>query len=190
MATKHADELTLRDRLSRLTFVQAAKMLGEGGAMLIHKGGKCEIEPDNVTLDDHQLRVKVPEATVTMTLSNDARKRLQWKCSACNSLCEHVGAVFSMVLEDKTFLGLAVPPPDESTPLELLSEEQLIERMLSERNERAADEKMTLKPLSPGVLWSDSLVTSAESGKTYRVALRGWERGEPTVPARISKPIH
>ena len=178
MATKSADALTLKDRLSRLNFVQAAKLLGENGSTLINQGGKFEIDPANVSLDDRRLVVKFEGATVGMRLSKGTRKRLKWKCSACSTTCEHAGAVFSMILEDKTLLGLAVPPPDDSVPLELLTEDQLIERMLTERQQRASEEKMTLKALTPNILWSDSLITSAESGKTYRVALRGWERGE------------
>ena len=161
-----------------LTVTQAAKLLGENGGALIRSGGKTEIEPDAVSLDDGRLQVRFPDATVVIRLSRDARQRLAWECSACDCPCEHVGAVFSMVLEDKTALGLAVPPPDERTPIEFLTESQLVARMLAERTQRAAEEKMALKALAPGVLWSDSLATSAVSGKTYRVALRGWERGE------------
>ena len=45
MATKNPDALTLKDRLSRLTFLQAAKLLGENGGKLIRQGGKIEIDP-------------------------------------------------------------------------------------------------------------------------------------------------
>jgi len=179
MTTKTADALTLKDRLSRLTFIEAAKLLGEDGVRLIRKGGKIEIDPANVTLDNNRLAVLVSQAstTVTISLSKGAQKRLLWSCSACSIPCEHTGAVFSMILEDKTFLGLAVEPSDD-TPIEHLTEEQLVSRMLADRKKRASEEKMTVKILKPDVLWSDYLVTSAESGKTYRVALRGWERGE------------
>ncbi len=177
MTTKCADALTLQDRLSRLSFVEAAKLLGSQGGKLIRQGGRTEVDPANVSLDARRLRVALPDACVTISLSKSVRARLALKCSACSEPCEHVGAVLSLVLEDKSLLGLAVPP-DDSVPLELLTEAQLIDRMLAERHQRAREEKMTLKPLAPAVLWSDTLVTSAESGKTYRVALRGWERGE------------
>jgi superfamily II DNA or RNA helicase len=177
VTTKHADALTLKDRLSRLTFIQAAKLLGENGGRFIAKGGKIEIDPDRVSLDEHRLLVRLPEAEVAISLAKDARQRLAWKCSQCTTVCEHVGAVFSMVLEDKATLGLSVLPSD-STPIEFLTESQLIERMLADRQKRAKEEKMTLKALTPDTLWSDYLLTSAASGKTYRVALRGWERGE------------
>jgi len=157
MATKSADALTLKDRLSRLNFVQAAKLLGDNGGALIHQGGKFEIDPANVSLDDRRLVVQLGEATVGLRLSKGARKRLEWKCSACSTSCEHAGAVFSMILEDITLLGLAVPPPDDSVPLELLTEDHLIERMLTERQQRANEEKMTLKALSPNVVWPDKI---------------------------------
>lgn len=178
MTTKRSDALTLKDRLSRLTFLQAAKLLGDQGSALIRKGGKIEIDPDSVSLDDNRLEIQLPTATVTIALSKERRDRLAWKCSACAMPCEHVGATLAMVLEDKTSLGLAIPPPDEHTPIEHLTEAQLIDRMLAERQERAREEKMSLEPLTPGALWSDYLLTSAASGRTYRVALRGWERGE------------
>lgn len=177
MTTKHADALTLKDRLSRLSFIEAAKLLGPEGGKLIRQGGKIEVDPATVSLDDRRLQAALPDACVTVSLSNGARARLALKCSACSAPCVHVGAVVSLILEDKSLLGLAVPP-DDSVPLELLTEAQLVERMLAERQQRAREEKMTLKPQAPDVLWSDSLVASAESGKTYRVALRGWERGE------------
>jgi superfamily II DNA or RNA helicase len=37
---------------------------------------------------------------------------------------------------------------------------------------------MTLVSSDPKRIWTDYSVTSAASGKTYRVALRGWQRGE------------
>ena len=175
MATKSADALTLKDRLSRLNFVQAAKLLGENGSTLINQGGKFEIDPANVSLDDRRLVVKFEGATVGMRLSKGTRKRLKWKCSACSTTCEHAGAVFSMILEDKTLLGLAVPPPDDSVPLELLTEDQLIERMLTERQQRASEEKMTLKALTPN--------------PARRIAWRyaAGNAGNHIAPARISR---
>ena len=178
MIVKTADALTLKDRLSRLTFAQAAKLLGKTGGPLIRQGGKIEIDPEKISLNDRRLEIRFPNTTVTIAVSKEHRDRLVWKCSACSMPCEHVGAAFSMVLEDKTALGLALPPPDEHTPLERLTEDQLIERMLVERQDRACEEKMTLRPLTPDSLWSDYVLSSSASGKSYRVALRGWERGE------------
>src|SRR5690606_31142685 len=78
---------------------------------------------------------------------------------------------------EKLTLGLAAAPP-ERVPIERLSEEALIAEALAQREERARSEKMRLVSTDPAKLWTDYTVTNAESGKSYRVALRGWERGE------------
>ena len=44
MTTKPERKLTLRDKLSRLTYLQAAKLLGNNGKHLIQGGGKFEID--------------------------------------------------------------------------------------------------------------------------------------------------
>ncbi len=186
--TKKSRELTLKDRLSRLSFALARKLLGEQSQRFIGKGGAIQIDIDQqVTLDENQLRVRFPfasskdkgsqEAVVTINRSPDARQYLAWECSACDTLCEHVGATFSLVLEDKLSLGLSVAPT-ERAPIESMSESELVEQVLREREERARSERMVLRSADPSVLWSDYAIESALSGKTYRLALRGWERGE------------
>src|SRR5260370_15990031 len=74
-------------------------------------------------------------------------------------------------------LGLAAAP-SERIPLESLSDEKLIEQALREREERSRSEKMLLRSAHSNKLWTDYTVISAISGKTYRLGLRGWERGE------------
>jgi superfamily II DNA or RNA helicase len=177
MGTKPDHALTLRDRLSRLTFVDACKLLGDSGAKLIQQGATLEIDPELITLTDCHLLVPMAGATVRISLTTGVRKRLHWHCSTCHNPCEHVGAAFSLILEDKTLMGLAEPPPDDK-PMELLTDEELLARMLAERRKRATEEQMTLRTTTPRVLWSDYLVTNAESGESYRVALRGWDRGD------------
>src|SRR3989449_9741933 len=102
--------------------------------------------------------------------------RLRWNCTACESLCEHVGAAFAFILDEKMTLGLAVPPP-ERVPVESLTEEGLIRQAIDERRERARAERMTVKSADPGQPWTDFAVSSTVSGKTYRVAVRGREPG-------------
>jgi hypothetical protein len=102
---------------------------------------------------------------------------LNFQCSACTTACEHLGAAFSLILEEKLALGLAAPPP-EKVPIESLTDAELVEQAVSERLERAKNQKMRLKSLNPDKLWTDYTVMNCSSGKTYRVALRGWERGE------------
>ena len=96
----------------------------------------------------------------------------------CQRICEHLGAAFSLILEEKTSLGLAAPPPEHRSPIESLDEDELIERALAERAERARTEKMKVKSIDAGRPWTDYIVTNHLSGKTYRVALRGLEPGD------------
>src|SRR5208337_1888169 len=145
--TKH---LTLRDRLSRLTYARACQLLGPEGARLLREGAKYEIDiPRDVYLRGDLLRVKFPsssgggDAVATITTMAAARNRLKFNCTKCETTCEHIGAAVSLVLEEKTSLGLAAPP-DENRPLELLSESELIEHALRERQERADNEKFRI----------------------------------------------
>ena len=82
-----------------------------------------------------------------------------------------------MILEEKTLLGLAEPPPDR-VPVGRLEDEQLVCRALGERKQRAREERMTVRSADPKRPWTDYRVTNASSGRSYRVALRGRERGE------------
>lgn len=172
-------ELTLKDRLSRLTYAQACKLLAPDGNKLIMQGGKFPIASieHNVYLGNDLFRLSVDGAVVTITLMAQARKRLHCNCNKCQRLCEHVGAAFALILEEKTVLGLARPPV-ERIPAESLSETELTARALEDRQERAKTERMTVKSTNPKVLWTDYIITNSLSGKSYRVALRGWQRGE------------
>ena len=176
--TKKERELTLRDRLSRLSYADATKYLGEDGGRLIQLGGKAFIDIDGqVEWRGDRFRLQLPEARVEIRLADDARRRLLAFCSACEGPCEHLGAAFSLILEEKTPLGLAVVPP-EKTPIESLSPEELLETAIAERAERARTEKMTLRSVDPETPWTDYTVLNKTSGRTYRVSLRGLERGD------------
>ena len=178
--TKH---LTLRDRLSRLNYLQACKLLGPEGDKLIRLGSEFDIDiRRDVYLRGDLYRVKFAgitgeRAVASITKMAAATNRLKFNCTACETMCHHVGAAVSLVLEDKTGLGLAVPP-DEKRPLELLSEAELVEHALRERQQRAKDEKFRVTSVDSTKPWTDYTVASALSGKTYRVALRGEERGK------------
>ncbi len=177
MTTKPSHELTLKDRLSRLGYLQACRLLGARGEKLIQAGGRFGVLPEQVYLDEDVFRLDLGEARATVRLGDGARRRLQLECSACDGHCEHMGAALSHILEDKMGLGLSAPPR-ERVPVESLSEAELVEQALQERRQRAREEKMRIKPTRPGRLWSDYLVTNRASGKTYRVALRGTEPGQ------------
>jgi hypothetical protein len=177
-------KLTLKDRLSRLTFLEAVKLLGAEGKQLIQRNGNTwdfKIAED-VFLGDDLFRLRFPQVidhqpvVVTITLMADARQRLHWNCTACDGACAHAGAAFSLILEDKLALGLAAKPKPR-VPVESLDETQLIERALAERAERARTEKMKVQSADPSRPWTDYTVTNKLSGKSYRVALRGVEPG-------------
>jgi len=172
-------ELTLKDRLSRLTFAQACKLLGPGGSKFIMRGGRFDITSieENVYLDNDLFRLSVDGAAVTIKLMAQARRQLHFNCNKCQTLCEHVGAAFALILEEKTVLGLA-KPPTKRVPAESLSETELMIRALEERKERSKTRRMTVKSINPRILWTDYIVTNSLSGKSYRVALRGWGRGD------------
>jgi ERCC4-related helicase len=183
MMTKPTHKLSFHDRLSHLTFGQACKLLGPWGRELIQQGAKREIDlKEDVYFGGDLLRLKCPEfgdqpsAVATLTLKADAKDRLHWRCTVCQEPCEHVGALFSVVLENKMALGLAAPPK-ESEPVDGLGEAELVQRALADRTERAKTERMKIRRTDPSKPWSDYEVTSALSGKTYRVALRGTQAG-------------
>jgi coenzyme F420-reducing hydrogenase delta subunit len=178
MLTKPSTELTLFDTLSRLTFTRAAKLLGPKGNRLIATGGKFDIDlTTQVKFDRDMFRLTLDGAAVTLTLSPAARHRLEWRCDACEVPCEHAGAAFSLILEEKLALGLAGAPPARA-PAESVSEEALVAQALAERAERSRTEKMRLTSLDSQEIWTDYTLTNAASGKSYRVALRGWQPGQ------------
>ena len=171
--------LKLRDLLSQLTIREAEKLLGPHGPELIRQGGRLPVDVQaDVILDNHRLRIFFADTAVTtVSASTAAPGGIRWECTACQGPCHHVGAAFSLVLEEKSTLGLAAPP-EPDTPIELLTEKQLVERALADRRERAEKQDMRVSSADKNELWTDYTVTNRETGRTYRVALRGWERGE------------
>lgn len=182
---RKSKHLTLSDRLSRLTMPQAIRLLGgdERGRKLLYAGGKISIVDldEQVSLVGDLFRLSIPEENVIVTITQraDQRQNILLNCDECDTLCEHMGAALSLVLDSKMALGLA-KAPDEREPVEALEEEQLVAQALAERAQRANEEKMVVKAIdaSAKTPWTDYLVTSRLSGKSYRVALRGFERGE------------
>ena len=170
--------IKLKDKLSHLTYRQACKLLGPEGSQLIRAGGKYEIDiTEQVVLKNDLFRLSLHDAVVTISLRPEKNQRLHFDCSACTTACAHVGAAFSLILEEKLALGLSAPPP-ERIPVESLSDKELVEQAIADRVERARSEKMELRSIDSNKLWTDYTITNSSSGKTYRVALRGWERGD------------
>jgi len=89
MTMKKSTELTLKDKLSRLTLREAVKLLGPEGEQLIRLGGTFEIVdfPGQVLLSHDRFELRLPEATVAISLKDDARRRLHWTCDACSRRC-------------------------------------------------------------------------------------------------------
>jgi superfamily II DNA or RNA helicase len=181
---KYVARTSLKDVLSHLTFTQAAKLLGEHGKERLSAGSAlyhADLDLDAAArLEGNSFALDLYDATVTVLLSDAHRYRLACSCSACgpeNPECPHVPAALSIILEEKTALGLAKPPP-ERVAVERLSEEALIALALREREERSRKETMRVTPDNPQKVWGEYSVFNPASGKTYRVSLRGWERGQ------------
>ena len=170
--TKESKKLTLKDRLSHLTHYRACQLLGPDGRQLIRRGATYEIDIDRDVYfrgDLFRLRLRGAcgggkDAVVTITTMAEARDRLRFNCTVCQTTCEHIGAAVSLVLEEKTALGLAAEP-EERPPLETLSEQELLDQALSERQERTATEKFRLSSSDPRRPWADYTITSAPIGK-------------------------
>ncbi len=175
MATRAAAERTLADRLSHLTAGQARQMLGPSASQWLREGGTIEIDPaSQVQLDPDRLRIELGHARVDVTADASARPGLRVRCTTCRTPCIHAGAVLSFVLEEKTALGLAAPPPEPSAPA---SAADVAERALAERRERARTERMTVRSADPSRPFTDYVVTSGLSGRSHRVALRALAPG-------------
>ncbi len=170
--------ITLKDKLSHLSYAQACKLLGPQGKQLILTGGKFDIDLfEQVTLNSEQFSMNLEKTRVDITLDPKKHQWLNIRCSVCPGACEHQGAALSVILEEKLSLGLSAPPP-ERIPMESLSEVALVKQAVADRKERAQTEKMRLKSMNRRKLWTDYIITSYASGKSYRIALRGWELGE------------
>lgn len=175
----------IQERLGRLTWQAACRLMGDDGAERIRRGGRFEIDlRDGVYLGGDMLRVNVPDpdltdthAIVTIVEKTSQSKGLQFNCDRCGPRCDHIAAALGLVLDEKLALGLSAPP-DPGEPIELLTEEELIQRALADRRERAESEPMTLRSMNPDEPWADYTITSGQSGKTYRVSLRGFDPGQ------------
>jgi superfamily II DNA or RNA helicase len=171
---------SMRDRLSHLSVDEARKLLGRDGKRLLIEGAQLELaSSDDLRISEREARVvwKPGRSGLSSRIFFDAtaRGRLRTECSACDTACIHVAGLLSVLLEQKSDFGLAAPPPEVSRPAD---EAALVAQALKERAERAEKERMKIHSTDPRVPWTDYTVTSALSGKTYRVALRSEVRGE------------
>ena len=169
----------MRDRLSHLSFAEACKILGPEGKRLLIRGASLELEsPDDLRIDDREARVSWEPGRRGLSsrvfFDPHTSGRLRVECSGCSRACVHVGGLLSILLEQKSNLGLAAPPSEATRPID---EQDLLAQAIEERAKRAETERMKIRSADPKAPWTDYTVTSAISGKTYRVALRGEARG-------------
>src|SRR5437016_527032 len=96
--TKKSTELTLLDKLSRLSYSQTLNLLGSNAPKLLHAGANWDFRPEeDAYLGEDLFRLKFPTApgeresapVVTISLMAEAYGRLHWSCTQCESLCEH-----------------------------------------------------------------------------------------------------
>lgn len=172
-------------RMGSLTFSQACQLLGDEGPKLIREGAKfLDLNHDDVFLGGDLFRVRFADADAdggvaiaTITLQSGRRRQLLANCDQCEVPCIHLGAAVDHLLQAKSDLGLA-QPPDESVPLEHLTVDELNQRAIADRTKRATEERMKVRSTNRERPWTDYLVTSERSGRTYRVALRSLNLGD------------
>src|SRR5260370_33341430 len=114
-SAKKSTELTLIDKLSRLSYQQTLKLLGSDGPKLLRTGDTWDFRiEEDVYLNEDLFRLKFPQApgdtesppVVTISLMDTSNGRLRWNCTACESLCEHARAAFASILYVEITLGL------------------------------------------------------------------------------------
>lgn len=176
-----ASEVSLADHLSHLTLRRAETLLGADGRSLLAEGRRLRMAFQGTFAPDRRVFALTEEGgggAVEFRLAGPGRKGLKVRCATCGAEpCLHQAGALAFVLEEKVALGLAKPAP-EKVPMEWLSEPELVKLALAEREARAEAERMRVEPLDPSTPWTDYTVTSRKSGKSYRVALRGWARGD------------
>ena len=177
----------IRQRLGRLTYRGACRILGdeEHGPKLLRQGNKFDLDlNEDISIIGDTFRAAVRDlslpsqkAIVTIVEMTTKPKGIHCECDQCDLPCSHLAAALTTILDEKTTLGIAAPP-DESEALEHLTSEELQQRALAEREERANTEKMMIRSVDPSQPWTDYNVLSRQSGKTYRVSLRGFDAGQ------------
>ncbi|HUF63009.1 MAG TPA: DEAD/DEAH box helicase [Verrucomicrobiales bacterium] len=186
MPSRPSSKLTLHDILSRLDLPTVRKILGPKGSTHLDRAGAEDIDFDTqVRFSSRQLRVSFPgaggesaSAAVVVRLDPAARHRLRITTTARGEEASYLrAATLSMVLEEKHQLGLS-SMPNHDIPWEHMSAGELEARALAERRQRSQEERMGVRATDPAIPWTDYTVTSAESGRAYRVALRGMQRGQ------------
>jgi superfamily II DNA or RNA helicase len=177
-------------RLASLTMDHARELLGPTGEALLKEVEGETLDEEQAYLTDGLFRVMIPQKRndgkgsrrkVVVALRPDRRQPLgiSLSCTACSDGCAHQALALRHLLTHKIELGLEVPTADQLVQIAPEpSEDELLTRAIADRKERARVESMEIRPLHPDSVWSDYIVTSKKSGRTYRVALRGMEPGD------------
>ncbi len=92
--------ITLKDKLSHLSYQEACKLLGAKGKSLIIEGGKYDVDIyDQVTINDNYFELNLGEAVVGISMNPEKHQQLDINCSLCTGFCEHKGAAFALIGE-------------------------------------------------------------------------------------------
>jgi superfamily II DNA or RNA helicase len=146
--------------------------------MKARPSGNLEVDfGADISLTDDLMEISVLGAKVSLFLSGPAGA-VTAACSECpTNSCGHVAAALSLILDEKMALGLAAPPP-ERVPLEMLSEEALVERAVAERRERVEADGLYVSLEPAKGVWGDYQVENPKTGRSYQVSVRGLEKGK------------
>ncbi len=179
MAVKENKTVSLKDKLSRLTYKQVCRLLGSNADKLLARGGQFDINiQDHVVLTNTQFQLRLPDALAAIRLSDTGKQRLLFECDKCGDpVCVHTGAAFSLLLEEKIALGLSMERPQKK-PIGAMTDEEVVAMAMADRKLRAEQENMEIQSSDNSRIWTNYLVTNRSTGRSYRVALRGWKPGE------------
>src|SRR5204862_6690902 len=96
-SAKKSTELTLIDKLSRLSYQQTLRLLGSDGPKLLRAGDSWDFRIEGeVYVNEDLFRLKFPLApgetesppVVTLSLMDRSNGRLRWNCTVCESRSE------------------------------------------------------------------------------------------------------
>ncbi|HBE01785.1 MAG: hypothetical protein A2096_12690 [Spirochaetes bacterium GWF1_41_5] len=147
------------------------QLLQDGLAHSINIAGDVKKHPDKWSVNFPE-----EEKTVEITYDPSADQNIGFTCTCGRKLCSHIGAALSLLLDHPVELGIGTAPSGDADTINGYS--ALITEAVDDRRRKALSEKMKIKSVNDEKLWTDYIVTSQESGRSYRVALRGFERGE------------
>ena len=138
--------ITLRDKLSHLSYQQACRLLGQEGEKLIRAGGKYDIDvTEHVSLSRNRFMLNLGEAVVTIRLDAARKQRFDFRCSKCSRACVHLGAAFSFIAE-------MFPEQEEAEQSRKL--ERMFKERLSQCLETGENGKLRMSVTFPDKSWS------------------------------------